>query len=335
MTIRHYITIGKLMSAFSVRRQGAGVTNSIDLGKPTCVVIPREKRGAFNALTQLNGIAVPTLALAFVSIGSVLLTDIACVAGMLPLWGGLIANTIAYYWFFSVIHDGVHRAICPNGSLNDFICQLAITAYAPFAAMALFRWAHMEHHRFANDAGDPDDWSHGPIWQLPFRWMLIDFYYGYRAFTTTEPAVRRVLRRSIPNMLLGVAFLGAVVLLGFGKELLMLWLVPSRIAFIGIGYAFFWLPHSHWPDPERSLKQSENFTLATLLRTGSEWLLNPLLQYQNYHLIHHLWPTTPFYNNERVYRLLEEEFAERDLALVTALRIRPNYRLGRPTGGDA
>ena len=108
----------------------------------------------------------------------------------------------------------------------------------------------------------------------------------------------------------------------------MLWFFPSRLAFIGIGYAFFWLPHSHWPDEHRTLKQSENFTLATLLRIGNERLMNPLLQYQNYHLIHHLWPTTPFYNNERVYRLLAEEIGERDLAIVRGFSTRPDYRDG-------
>jgi beta-carotene hydroxylase len=300
---------------------------TVALGKPS-VRIPKDKKAQFVALTAPRRISVPTIVMAFVVIGGVLAADMACLALGMPMWTGLLLNIVFYYGFFSVIHDGVHRAISSDRALNDRICQLAISIYAPFAAMPIFRWAHMEHHRFTNDEADPDEWCHGPLWQLPFRWMTIDVYYGYRAIISKNPNVKRVLSESLPFMVGGLAFLTAIVALGYGYELLMLWFIPSRLAFIGIGYAFFWLPHSHWPDEDRALKQSENFTLATLLRIGNERLMNPLLQYQNYHLIHHLWPTTPFYNNERVYRLLEEEMGERDLAIVRGLSTRPDYRDG-------
>lgn len=39
---------------------------------------------------------------------------------------------------------------------------------------------------------------------------------------------------------------------------------------------------------------------ATTIRRGWEWLLTPLMVYQNYHLIHHLYPTIPFYNYLKV-----------------------------------
>lgn len=303
------------------------MATQIDLGKPS-VRIPADKKAEFYALTAPPQLARPTITVAIAVIGGVLLVDIACLLFGAPLWVGLILNVPIYYGFFSVIHDGVHRAISSDKKLNDNICQLAISIYAPFAAMPIFRWAHMEHHRFTNDEPDPDEWSHGPYWQLPFRWMTIDMYYGYRAIISDSPNVKRVLRESMPFMVGGLAFLAAIIALGFGTELLMLWFLPSRLAFIGIGYAFFWLPHSHWPDDVRTLKQSENFTLATLLRLGNEKLLNPLLQYQNYHLIHHLWPTTPFYNNEKVYQLLKQEIGERDLAVVTGFSTRPEYRGG-------
>lgn len=298
---------------------------TIDLGKPTCVHIPPGKKSEFRRLVSPPEYALPTIALAALVFSTVLVVDVVAVAGILPLWAGMIANTIAYYFFFSVIHDGVHRAITSNKALNDVVCQTAISIYAPFAAMSLFRWAHMEHHRFTNDENDPDDWTHGPVWSLPFRWMTIDVYYAYRAIMGRTPHTQRVLRESLPYIVGGLAFLLAIILGGYGVELFFLWFLPSRLAFIGIGYAFFWLPHSHWPDPERSLKQSEKFTTATLLRLGNENILNPLLQYQNFHLIHHLWPTTPFYNNEKIWKLLEAELRDHELAIVSGLSTRPEY----------
>jgi fatty acid desaturase len=302
---------------------------SDNLGRP--IKVPKEKMAAFRALTEAPSIARPTLALACVVIPGVLVIDALALIGILPLIWAATLNVVLYYFFFSIIHDGVHRAISANKRVNDLICQIAISSYAPFAAMPLFRWAHMEHHRFTNDENDPDDWSHGSWWSLPFRWMLIDFNYGYRALTSDRPAVKKVVRESLPYMIGGLTFIALIVALGFGYELFVLWFIPSRLAFIGIGFSFFWLPHAHWPDDEVNLKQSDNYTIATTLRLGGERILNPLLQYQNYHLIHHLWPTTPFYNNEQVWKLLEPELRVRDLAVAEPFAIQPEYAFAAHT----
>lgn len=295
--------------------------------KGQLITVPEDKRAAFRELTQVPNYSWPCLFLALATMGSVLTIDVLAILGSVPISLATVLLIIPYYWFFSVIHDGVHRSITKNKTLNDVVGQAAILLYAPYASIHLFRWAHMAHHRFTNDDGDPDVWSHGAWWSLPFRWMTIDFYYGFRAMTSDDPAVKKVFRQSIPIMLFGLAVIALVIFAGFGYEYLMLWFLPTRLAFIFIGYSFFWLPHAHWPSDERDLRQSENLTLATTLRRGNEALLNSLYQYQNYHLVHHLWPTTPFYNNHRVYQLLEAEFQARDLAIVSGFEAQPIYQL--------
>ncbi|MGI9346782.1 MAG: fatty acid desaturase [Gammaproteobacteria bacterium] len=303
-------------------------TQPIDLGRPNSVRILDEKKAAFIALTTTPKWAMPTIMLAVFTILPVLLINLLCVLADLPLWVGLLTNAFIYYFFFSVMHDSAHSSISSTKWINDWIGQVALSIFSPFSAMTFFKWAHMEHHRFTNDHDkDPDIWSHGSLWLLPFRWMSIDLYYGWRAIKWSNPQTKKVLKDSLPFMIGGCAFLIAVVALGYGVELVMLWLIPSRLGFIGMGYAFFWLPHAHWPNPGRNLKQSDNFTLATLVRTGGERILTPLLQYQNHHLIHHLWPTTPFYNNAKLWHLLEDEIRERDLAEVHGLQIQPTYNI--------
>ena len=300
-----------------------------DLGRP--IRVPKEKMEEFRALTETPRLATPTLVLALIVIPVVVISDVLALLGEISLFTAAMINIPFYYFFFSIIHDGVHRAIARNKTVNDFLCQLAITIYAPFAAMPFFRWAHMEHHRFTNDERDPDDWSHGPVWSLPFRWMTIDINYAYRAITSQNPAVRKVLVESLKFIIPGLIFILAAIVMGYGLELLVLWFIPSRLAFIGIGFSFFWLPHAHAPNEHMELRQVENYTIATTLRIGLEWLLNPLLQYQNYHLIHHLWPTTPFYNNERVWRLIEPELRKRDLAIVKSFSVQPDYEFACET----
>ena len=59
---------------------------------------------------------------------------------------------------------------------------------------------------------------------------------------------------------------------------------------IVLAWWFDWLPHHGLEDT-----QSENRYRATRNRVGMEWLLTPLLLSQNYHLVHHLHPSIPFY----------------------------------------
>ncbi|PHR62254.1 MAG: hypothetical protein COA43_01025 [Robiginitomaculum sp.] len=294
-----------------------------NLGRP--INVPADKRSKFKALTETPSFAIPTLVLAMTLVPAVLCLDVLVLLGRFPLVWAVIFNTIFYYFFFSVIHDGIHRGLCKNQKLNDWISQFTVTVFAPFAAVPLFRWAHMEHHRFTNDDRDPDSWSHGAWWTLPFRWMVIDLGYGLRALSTKTPLAKKAVKQTLPFMVTGFIAIFLACFAGYGLEVLMLWFIPSRLAFVGIGFSFFWLPHAHWPDQKVELRQSKNFTIATTIRLGKEWILNPILQYQNYHLIHHLWPTTPFYNNAKVWNLLEPELRQRDLAVVENFSLKPVY----------
>ncbi|WP_342806359.1 fatty acid desaturase [Alteromonas sp. M12] len=290
------------------------------LGRP--IVVPPDKKAAFSKLTRIPEYSWPAVMLAVFVVGAVIAVDVLALSGYILLPIACIVLSFIYYWFFSVMHDSVHRSISKDKKLNDLIGQIVTSIYAPYASLELFRWAHMEHHRFTNDeADDPDHYVHGAWWSLPFRWMTIDIYYVYRLMINDKPQAKGVLKQSLPYMVIGILIVVGLIASGYGVEYFWLWFLPSRLAFIGIGFSFFWLPHSHWPNKDYELRQSENYTIATAVRLGKEWILNPLLQYQNYHLIHHLWPTTPFYNNQRVWKLLEPELRLRDLAVANDFQL--------------
>ncbi|MBP2369559.1 ferredoxin-NADP reductase [Pseudonocardia parietis] len=46
--------------------------------------------------------------------------------------------------------------------------------------------------------------------------------------------------------------------------------------------------------------------------------MNPLMLYQNYHLVHHIHPTIPFYRYVQVWRRTESDFLDRDVPIATA-----------------
>ncbi|WP_139361018.1 2Fe-2S iron-sulfur cluster-binding protein, partial [Mycobacterium sp. D16R24] len=56
---------------------------------------------------------------------------------------------------------------------------------------------------------------------------------------------------------------------------------------------------------------------ATRIRVGGEKLLTPLFLYQNYHLVHHLHPSVPFYRYIRAWRRNEQAYLDRNAAIST------------------
>jgi beta-carotene hydroxylase len=287
-----------------------------------------EQKARFKSLTSAPRLAWPALVM-WVGLNVAFLCSYYFGGtGQIPLWAGMLINSVVGYAAFSVVHDSVHRSISSNTIVNDWTGQLALLLVAPYVTLSLFRWGHILHHRFANGPKDPDIVLHGPWWQLPFRWMFIDIIYLHHAIRHGDKISKPFLVKSLCFGALFIAAAVALIAAGYGMDVLMLWFVPSRIIFLMLGFSFFWLPHV-----PHDVTQEENFTQATTIRLGLEWFMGPLLQNQNFHLIHHLFPMTPFYNNDKVWRLLESELRKKDLAIQHGFAIRPVIYGGRRRSG--
>lgn len=290
--------------------------------------LPPAKKAEFQRLTSAPKLAMVTTSLCVLLVITFSLSYGLSIAGVLPLWIGLIVNTLVGYVAFSVGHDSIHRAISSNTRLNDAIGQLGLGLVLPYVDLRMFRWAHILHHRFTSGPRDPDIVLHGATWTLPFRWLFIDIIYFFHALKHGDKVSRPYLRSSLRNAAVVALVVGTATWFGYGAIVLMLWFLPSRLILLMLGFSFFWLPHV-----PHDITQEQNFTQATTVRTGFEWLLSPVLQYQNYHLIHHLFPMTPFYNNYKVWKLLEDELRTRDLAVQHDFSIRPTIYPGTQAAG--
>jgi beta-carotene hydroxylase len=277
-----------------------------------------EQRERIKKLTTAPTLATPTVLMWAVLTASYLASDTLAVQGRIPLWAGMLINSAVGYMAFSVAHDALHRAISTNVRLNDVLGQLAIFLVAPYIDMRLFRWAHILHHRFANGPRDPDSLLRGPWWSLPFHWAFFDVIYFVFAIRHADKISRRYVRANLLLVPPVALIIATLTYYGFGEAILALWLIPSRIIFVALGFMFFWLPHV-----PHDAEQEVNFTRASTVRQGLEWILNPVMQYQNYHLIHHIYPTTPFYNNYKVWREIEPELRKKQLAVQYNLAIYP------------
>lgn len=294
-------------------------------------VVPPEKQQQFKELTTTPQYAYKTIALGLLTFLGVVGTYIAYFSGAISLITGTVLITICYYYTFSPIHDAIHRALARDTKVNDFIGGLNVMLVSPYTGLygglKFFRWYHTQHHRFTNDESDPDKYVHGSWLRMPFAWMTIDYHYLYLALTQKAPVAMKAIREMVPSMIVTTIAIIALIYYGYGWEVLLLWYIPGRLTFLILGFVFFWLPHAHFGKVPHNVKQSENLTIATTVRKGFEWLLSPLMQWQNYHLIHHMWPTTPFYNNHKIWVLLEDELTQYDLAVQKNFSIMPEIQL--------
>ncbi len=186
----------------------------------------------------------------------------------------------------------------------------------PIAAAPVFRYIHMQHHLHTNedDGSDPDNYTNeGPAWSTPLRWATVDlayvpFYVGH---------IRRRPRREIAEYAITETLLiGAIVVLAINGHLgdvLLYYVLPTRLCVLFLGYAFDWLPHHGLDDMVTDRYR------ATRVRIGWERLLTPLLLYQNYHLVHHLHPRIPFYRYITAWRRNEEAYLAHEPAMATPL----------------
>ncbi len=265
-------------------------------------------------------VAWPTLLLFIGSLCVLALVDYNAVMGHIPLWLGMIINGLTIYLLFSCVHDASHGAFSRIKWLNEIPGHIGMFFFGPIAPFNVARFIHMQHHRFTNDSSmDPDHFGHKMDWLFPLRWSNFDYYYTQYFFMRSPAAMRKkFLPRLIVHFSVIIGVLVALTLAGYGWEALMLWILPTRISSFLFVMAFVYLPH----EPFQSTAKEDEYR-ASNVRPGAEWLLTPLLAYQNYHLMHHLYPTAPFYNMIKLWELRHAEHLAKSPLIVKTFGLQP------------
>lgn len=230
-------------------------------------------------------------------------------------WVTVAIGTAVTFLMFSVAHESTHHAISTNTRVNNLFGHLSMPFFVAWATFPLLKFIHIEHHRNTNETKtiDPDAWcEEGPAWQLPLRWATIDLWYLVFYFRRIRT---RPLRESVLSVGFAVAVIGSFVAIaaaGYGQELLWTYLIPQRLGLVVLAWWFDYLPHNGLEATQRQDKYR-----ATRVRVGAEGVLTPLFVYQNYHLVHHLHPSVPFYRYIRAWRRNEQAYLDRNAAIST------------------
>lgn len=242
-------------------------------------------------------LAWPTLLLA----GAVVLGEVvlwaSVLGGHLSLLAGSALATLLAYVAFTPLHDASHGAI--GGSKRRAWLDSAVGHVMGLPLLAPFpilRSIHLRHHGATNDPErDPDYWvqGHGALTTAARCVTIAGHYYVvfFSELRRTGSSMRRLMVPALLGLSVQIVGVGALAAAGLGLHALALWVFPAILASGVLAFLFDWVPHHHTP-------RGRHVDTRLLLVPG---LSLPML-FQNYHLIHHLYPKVPFYRYASLYR---------------------------------
>ena len=264
------------------------------------------------ALALSPKVAWPTLILAIllpVSFWGLIALGLARV---LPLWACTPILALLSYAHYSLVHESIHGNVVASPKSLAWINTVVgwIGAVGMGAGWPVLQKTHLLHHSHTNTERDPDIMVKGTFPLLVGRWAtglptsLLPFFAirfiskdGYaRLGKVLSPS--EILQSSIMSALALIA-LAVAIPTGHALDWLMLWFLPTRLGILILNIFFQWLPHHPFDRTERY-----HNTRISLWPGGTVLLLQ-----QNLHLMHHLWPSVPFYNYARLFRALRPVLA--------------------------
>ncbi len=224
----------------------------------------------------------------------------------IPNWVCFLMNVVALHIAGTVIHDACHKSAHRNRAINAILGHSSALMLA--FAFPVFTRVHLQHHAHVNDPEkDPDHYvsTGGPLWLIAVRFFYHEiFFFKHKLWRDRE------LMEWFFSRLFVVTIVLVSIHYHFLSYILDFWFVPSGVVGLALGLFFDYLPHR--PFTERNRWKNA--------RVYASPILNILILGQNYHLVHHLWPSIPWYKYQPAYYmmkpLLDEKGSHQSLGLL-------------------
>jgi fatty acid desaturase len=271
---------------------------------------PADRHALSLIRSHLGMVAWPTVFLALGIVAAFALVCTLTTMGIIPLWLGLILNTLILYADQTPLHEACHGNIAGRNSkwlwLNHLVGFVSGTIL--LHEYKAFRYMHLAHHRDTNNPGlDPDHWVavQNPF-LVAFRCLTIVFWYHqyfwkHIAFHAHIPGMRPLTIHIVIMHALYYGLAIALSVMGYWREVLMLWIFPHILASALIIYFFAYLTHKPHEVHERYRDTNVFWVRGKIV----EPIVNWLYMFQNFHLVHHLFPRIPFYKYRQAFRDLK------------------------------
>lgn len=244
----------------------------------------------------------------------------------------IIVIATRQHCLLALMHEGTHSRLSKNRPWNDFISDM-FCAFPMGVSTDLYRRQHLEHHAHTNTNDDPywigmqqhEDWRWPKDQIAAIKLFVLDFVglAGHKLvflFLNWSPArlmFERHLKLTVAERLRLITFLVSAVVVFSVCHLwlafLVFWVVPALSVFT---------PMVRMRSVAEHLVLESSHELNKTRHVESNWLERMLVAPMNlnYHIVHHLYPSIPFYNLPKMHEILMQKPVYRDNAHIT-----PNY----------
>ncbi|SEO20087.1 Fatty acid desaturase [Salinihabitans flavidus] len=221
-------------------------------------------------------------------------------------------NTVIIYAIYTVLHEAVHMNISAMRKDLQWVDRLlgSLAGVLLWQFYDHHRADHLVHHRITNHDDDPDISARAGFMDYVFIRLpvvLLNYFNPvllYRRCRELEMS-RAATRRTMTGFAINTALAIGVIAMGYGFELVTLWLVPWYIGNSLMLLMFTWSPHHDHQETGRYRN-----TRIIEMPAG-----NALLLGQGYHLIHHMMPGIPWYRYKKTFEDLRPTLEENDVRI--------------------
>jgi len=221
-------------------------------------------------------------------------------------WCCFTANVLALHLSGTVIHDASHNSAHSSKILNAVLGHGSALMLG--FAFPVFTRVHLQHHANVNDPeNDPDHFvsTGGPLWMIAARFFYHEIFFFQRRLWRNYELLEWFLSRLFVITLIILSYH-----YGFSEYIMHFWFVPALVVGIALGLFFDYFPHRPFQEQNR-WKNARVYPSA---------ILNLLILGQNYHLVHHLLPSIPWYRYQKSYYvmkpLLDQKGCDQSLGLL-------------------
>lgn len=236
---------------------------------------------------------------------------VAGTIGVIPLWLGLIINTVVATTFYMPMHEAAHGNILGRRTGSRAVEELigALCSIPLGFSFSAHRASHMRHHAHTNDpVHDPDHFTDGPMLGVVVGWLGQVMILSLLPIFALVPPARRLIPRRMQQTLAGgnrqeglrqlrfwlmsTLVLILALVLGLGWPALLLWYLPSRLQALWLLFIFAWYPHH----PAGEVGRYVDTRVAVFPGSGL------LIRGHDHHAVHHLFPRIPHYRLRQAWQ---------------------------------
>ena len=228
-----------------------------------------------------------------------------------------------------LMHDAAHGVLTDNKKLNDALGQWFL-AWPVISDLYNYRTYHLKHHRFTQQANDPDLVLSAPFpitrksfWRKMVRDLTGQTVFKQRtaqfrnAFTAKSGTLVDGLEKGFSRLggpiAVNLGLLVALTAVGYWYVFFLLWVLPFFVWFPVITRIRNIAEHAVVPDND------DPFRNARTTKANMFWRAFVAPYWVNYHVEHHLLMWVPCYNLPKFHALLlQKGFGPR-------MEIQPDY----------